>query len=243
MTDGARWVLADAPAVAQAAADRFARACEAAVAARGCFRVALAGGTTPRAMHAALCAARFDRLPWDSIEVYFGDERCVAPDHPDSNFGMAHATLLLPRGIPADRVRRMSGEQADRDRAAREYEGVLPDRLDLIVLGVGADGHTLSLFPGAPALRERTRRVLAVEAPTPPVHRLSLTSPELARARELMMLAVGAGKAAAVARALQGEWAPERTPAQWARHGAWFLDRAAGADWTRGMEQRARGES
>ncbi len=194
---------------------------------RGSACIALAGGTTPRAVHEALAA--LTGVPWDRVHVYFGDERAVAADHPDSNYRMAKESLLDRVAIPAGQIHRPAAEQPDRALAARAYEAILPEALDVVVLGIGEDGHTASLFPGADALHETARRYLAEVGPKPPPERLTLTPPVLAAARSLVMLAVGAGKADAVKRALEGPWDPLGTPAQLARRGSWFLDPAAAA--------------
>lgn len=199
----------------------------AAIAERGAASIALAGGTTPRAMHEVL--ATLPDIAWDRVAVYFGDERCVPPNHADSNFRMAEESLLTRVPIPATNVHRMLGELADRHAAARAYAALLPPALDVIVLGIGEDGHTASLFPGSPALDEREQLVLPVIGPKPPPERLTLTPPALERARRLVMLAGGAGKAEAVARALTGPYDPRATPAQLARGGDWLVDRAAAA--------------
>jgi len=198
-----------------------------AVAERGAASLALAGGTTPRAMHEVL--ATLPGVDWAQVSIYFGDERCVPPDHADSNYRMARESLLTRVPIPESNVHRMLGELPDRDAAARAYAAELPAALDVVVLGIGEDGHTASLFPGSPALDEREQLVLPVIGPKPPPERLTLTPPALERAHNLVMLAAGAGKADAVARALGGPLDPRSTPAQWARRGRWLLDRAAAA--------------
>jgi 6-phosphogluconolactonase len=153
----------------------------------------------------------------------------VPPDHPDSNYRMAQETLFARVPIPAERIHRPEAERLDREAAALAYEKLLPPALDLVVLGIGEDGHTASLFPGSPALEPSERLCVAVVGPKPPPERLSLTPRALSEARVLLMLASGAGKAEAVARALEGEWDPRKTPSQLARRGEWILDRAAAA--------------
>jgi len=190
---------------------------------RACF--AVAGGTTPRAVHEAL--ASLPDVPWQHVHVFFGDERAVPPDHPDSNYRMAKESLFDRVAIPLTHIHRPEAERAERDAAARAYEAILPKALDLVILGIGEDGHTASLFPGSPAMNERQRLCIPVIGPKPPPERLTLTPPALEAARALLMLAVGAGKAEPVARALFGAWDPAGTPAQLARRGTWFLDRAA----------------
>jgi len=209
------------------AAEKIAELLRSAAEARGRACVALAGGTTPRAVHEAL-AARTD-VPWSLVHVFFGDERCVPPDHPDSNYRMAKESLLDRVPIPIAQVHRPEAELPDHEAAARAYETVLPAALDLVILGIGEDGHTASLFPRSPALNERTRRYIPVIGPKPPPERLTLTTPALETAADIVMLAVGSGKAEAVARALEGAWDPVLTPSQLARRGAWFLDAAAAA--------------
>jgi 6-phosphogluconolactonase len=192
----------------------------------GRVTVALSGGTTPRAMHEALCSLP---VPWLSVHVFFGDERAVPPEHPDSNYRMAKESLLDRVPIPPSQVYRMQAEGPDREENARAYEALLPEAIDVLVLGVGEDGHTASLFPGAASLRETERRVLPVVGPKPPPERLTLTPPEILAARRRMVLAAGAAKAEAVARALDGPWDPNATPVQFAKNGVWFVDPPAAA--------------
>jgi 6-phosphogluconolactonase len=204
------------------AAERVADVVCDAVRASGRAAIALAGGTTPRAVHEAL--ATLPDIPWDAVHVYFGDERCVPAEHADSNFRMAKESLFDRVPIPSSQIHRPEAERADRHAAARAYEAILPVAFDLMLLGIGEDGHTASLFPGAPSLGEHERRCIPVIGPKPPPERLTLTPPVLESARALLMLAVGAGKAEAVARALEGPWDPVQTPAQLARRGSWLLD-------------------
>lgn len=189
----------------------------------------LSGGSTPRPVYERLAAELPDRGPWSRIDVFFGDERCVPPADPASNYGMAKEALLDRVPVAASQVHRMEGERADHDKAARAYEAVLPDRLDLLVLGLGNDGHTASLFPGAVSLAETHRRVLAVTAPKAPFGRLTITPPVILQARLTVMLVVGADKAEALARAVDGPYAPDSTPGQLARTGLWMADPAAAA--------------
>lgn len=186
--------------------------------------IALAGGTTPREVHEALTK---ENVPWDAVHVYFGDERCVPPDHPDSNYRMAKESLLNRVPIAPENIHRPHAENGDRDGAARAYEEELPDSLDVLVLGIGEDGHTASLFPGSTALAEERRRYVPVVGPKPPPERLTITPVVIAAANAVIVLAKGEGKAQAVARALEGDWDPASTPAQLARKGYWVLDTAA----------------
>jgi 6-phosphogluconolactonase len=195
--------------------------------ASGRVTVGLAGGTTPRAMHEALACS--SAVPWLKVHVFFGDERAVPPEHLDSNYRMAKESLLDRVAIPPAQVHRMQAEDPDREAAARAYEALLPEALDVLVLGIGEDGHTASLFPGSPALAEAERSVLPVVGPKPPPERLTLTPLPILAARRRVVLAAGAGKANAVARALEGSWDPSGTPIQLAKRGVWFVDPPAAA--------------
>ncbi len=217
-------VLDDSAAVAMAAADHVARAAARASSARGAFHLALAGGTTPRAAYQALA-----RLPvdWARLHVWFGDERAVGPDDADSNYRMARESLFEHVPIPQAQIHRMEGEAPDLDAAASRYAGDLPPSLDLILLGMGEDGHTASLFPGSSAVLETARAVVPVVGPKPPPRRLTLTRRALDAARELLVLVTGEGKADVLARALTGPEATTQLPVQLARDGLFLIDRAA----------------
>lgn len=219
-----------ADAFASTAAQTIAAAIRARALQSDVISLALSGGRTPQPAHAAL--ATQTNIPWDRLRVYFGDERGVPPDHPESNYGMARASLLSRVPIRPDAVFRMEAERADRDQAAREYAELLPDRLDVLVLGLGDDGHTCSLFPHAPELRERVRPVVPSSAPTPPRERLTITPPVIARARVVLMLVAGGSKAEAVAAALEGPEDVDACPGQLARSGRWLLDVPAAAQLT-----------
>jgi len=188
----------------------------------------LSGGETPRPVYQRLAAELPERESWSRVEVYFADERCVPPDDPASNYRMARETLLDLLPAPP-RVHRMEGERSDRDAAARAYEALLPERLDLLVLGLGADGHIASLFPRSPSLVESERRVLAVAAPKPPPERLTVTPPVVRAARLTIGLVTGAGKAEALAQALHGPDDADQTPGRLAWDGLWIVDTAASA--------------
>jgi 6-phosphogluconolactonase len=217
-------IVCDSKDLPLRAAERIAAELTKAVAARGRASLALAGGTTPKATYEALAGLPLD---WSVIDIFFGDERCVPAHHPDSNYRMAKAALFDRISIPSERVHRMQGELADREAAARAYEQLLPERIDVMVLGIGEDAHTASLFPGASALRETARRVLPVTGPKPPPERLSLTPSALAAARLCVVLGSGASKAEPVRRAFQDPLDIVSTPIQLAREGVWFLDAAA----------------
>jgi 6-phosphogluconolactonase len=214
----------------RAAAQWVAAAINCAVDERGSCSIALAGGSTPRPVYWKLSQPPFrDMVSWNRLFVYFGDERAVPPDHPDNNYGAAREALLRHVAIPEDHVFRMQAERADREVAAAEYQRRLPERLDILLLGMGPDGHTASLFPGSPAVDERTRKVVPVIAPKSPAARLTITQPVISAARQVLMLVAGADKAATVVRALRSPYAPRDLPAQLARDGTWILDRAAAA--------------
>jgi 6-phosphogluconolactonase len=236
-------VVPDAEALVRLAAGEVARRAGEAVRARGRFAVALAGGSTPQALHRLLAdpAAPYrQRVDWRRTHVFFGDERCVPPDHPDSNFGAARAALLAHVPVPAGQVHRLRGEDPAPARAAADYErelralGAAPGqvpRLDLVVLGLGEDGHTASLFPGTAALLERERLVLANHVPQLGAWRLTVTLPLLAAARAALFLVSGARKAGAVAAVLAD--AGRELPAGRVRLDdgdlGWLLDGAAAA--------------
>ena len=213
----------DPPAAAQAALDRIEAWGGEALAARGRYILSLAGGSTPRLVYELW--GEKSRLDWTRVELIYGDERCVPPEHPDSNHGMVRRALLakLEESGTGPRVHPMDGAQADPARAAADYEALLEEvvgparleeaRIDVALLGIGADGHTASMFPGAPALDEARRRGVATEAPGGQA-RLTLTFTELRRARRLLFLAVGDGKADILREVLEGELAPRRLPSQ-----------------------------
>jgi 6-phosphogluconolactonase len=183
------------------AADFILEQAHKAIGERNEFRIALSGGNTPRPVYARLAAIGHD-LPWDLIRLTFGDERCVPPDDPESNFRMAWETLLAPARVPEKSILRMRGE-IDPQIAAQEYEHQLDliamqrnepiYRHDLILLGLGDDGHTASLFPGTAALEEKIRRVVANFVPKFNAWRLTFTLPLINQARHILFL-VGAAK-------------------------------------------------
>ena len=203
-----------------------------AIAGRGACTLCLAGGRTPEPVYRELASA--SGIDWSRVDVYFGDERAVPPDHPDSNYRMVHRVLLSRVPVPAGRVHRMEAERSDREAAAREYERSLPPQLDILVLGMGPDGHTASLFPGSAALDERQRLVVPVIGAKPPPQRLTITPPVIEAARRIAVIATGEDKAAMVTRAIEGPLAPKDVPVQLARRGTWFLDQAAAGRLTAG---------
>ena len=203
-----------------------------AIAGRGACALCLAGGRTPEPVYRELASA--SSIDWTRVDVFFGDERAVPPDHPDSNYLMVNRVLLSRVPIPPGQVHRMEAERSDRDVAAREYERALPPQLDILVLGMGPDGHTASLFPGSAALDERQRLVVPVIGAKPPAERLTITPPVIEAARRVAVIATGEDKATMVARAIEGPLAPKDVPVQLARRGTWFLDQAAAGRLTAG---------
>lgn len=219
---GPEVVVLDGDAYADAAAARIGDALRAAAREGRPVSLALAGGTTPRPVYRAL--ARDEEIAWDRTAIFFGDERGVPPDHPESNYRMARETLLDAVPVDSGKIHRMEAERPDRERAAEEYEGLLPEALDVLLLGIGPEGHTASLFPGQEAVREEHRRVLPVDGPKEPSRRMTVTPPVLRSARRIFVLARGAEKARAVSAALAEETDPVSCPARLARGGVWILD-------------------
>ncbi len=173
------------------------------IAGEGRCALALAGGETPRPVYCLLAKSEFSRhIDWQKVEFYFGDERCVPPDHPDSNYRMAYETLFSSLHIAPVQVHRIEAERPDRDQAAADYDAILPQRLHLILLGMGEDGHTASLFPGSPALDEHVRRVVVVQGSKPPPWRITITPPVIAAAENVLVMVSGEQKAPVIARAL-----------------------------------------
>lgn len=238
-------ILENGEELAREAADFVVWSGEQAVKNAGTFRLALSGGATPKALYALLAgSALAKRLDWRRVAVFFGDERCVPPDHADSNFRMANDTLLSPLNIPQDHVFRMRGED-EPEQAARQYEDSLRKafgvsapawpRFDLILLGLGDDGHTASLFPGTPALHERQRLVVPNQAPHGARQRLTFTVPLINQAQAVVFLVSGRGKAPALKSVLEDPTADAHAfPAKLVQPGEgrliWFLDRAAAAE-------------
>lgn len=221
-----------------------------AIQARGRFLLALSGGSTPKTLYRTWAAPEWrGRFDWERIVFLFGDERCVPPDHPDSNYAMAEASLFRPLEIKPDAILRMRGEQSDAAVAARDYEQRLrtmmncpaPDfpRIDLVLLGLGDDGHTASLFPGTAALHDTTRAVTVGHSPKGVPSRLTLTLGVINWATVVLFLVVGAGKASVVRAVLEPRTREDRVlPAAMVnpRPGrlVWMLDRSAAGQLTRG---------
>jgi 6-phosphogluconolactonase len=228
----------DPEALSHGAAELFVQTAQDSLAARGRFSVALSGGGTPRRTYELLAQSPYrEAVDWGRVQVFWGDERCVPWDDPRSNARVAYQTWLQHVPLPRSQMHPLDCTQAPAG-AARRYEVLLreffgggPPCLDLVFLGLGADGHTASLFPGDPALGERERWVAAVYAAEQNLHRLTLTAPFINLAREVVFLVAGAAKAAVVREVLQGPRDPLRLPAQLIRPETgnlhWLLDQEA----------------
>ena len=232
----------DAAQVAREAAIRMARTLRDAIEARGMATLALSGGETPRAAYGLLAADR--SVDWGKVDVFWVDERAVPPTDDRSNFRHAQEELIGPAHVPAAHVHRMPGESADLAAAAEAYEALVRARVpgrdgpggipafDLVVLGVGDDGHTASLFPGEPTVDVRDRLVAQVPAKGAREARLTLTAPVIEEARAIVILAVGKAKNGPLERVWEISGEPSETPARVIRsaRGAitWIIDRAAG---------------
>jgi 6-phosphogluconolactonase len=197
-------IYPDPDALAQAAAELFVSLAKGAVAERGTFSVALSGGDSPRRLYALLATPEFSgRITWDRVQVFWGDERCVPPEHPDSNYGLAQTQLLSKVSLPAQNIHRIKCE-ASPERTAAEYEAELrgffgaSPSFDLVLLGVGADGHTASLFPGGTALDEKRRWVVAQFLPKLPAWRITLTPVALNAAANIIIMVSGEKKAGVI---------------------------------------------
>jgi len=221
-------VVPDPRALARRAAEWIVERTRAAVASRGSCSVALAGGSTPRATYEVLgTSALAAAVAWGAIDWFFGDERAVPFDHPESNYRLAVETLFAGRSEALQRACRMPADAADATTAARAYGQILPHPLDIVILGMGEDGHTASLFPGSPALDERLERVAPVTGPKPPFPRMTITPPVIEAARDVIVLVAGSSKAAMLARALEGPLDVRSVPVQLARGRTFIVDAAA----------------
>ncbi len=247
-------ILHDSTELANEAAELFAWLGTQAIEQGGLFRVVLSGGSTPRLLYAALASGTFSgQLDWKRVEFYFGDERCVPPDHPESNFKMAEEAFLGPLKIAPEQIFRMKGEMKEPDEAASQYETLIRERFgvatpawpsfDLILLGLGEDAHTASLFPDTPALGEQGRLVVANQSPKGVKNRLTLTAAVINQAQAVVFLVSGASKVEAVWSVLEGHDRQGLQGTDTARFPArlirpvkgrliWLLDQAAAAGLT-----------
>ena len=212
-------VLPDAAEIAHEAAERIVAAANRAAGEGRTFSLALSGGSTPKALYELLATEPYEsRIDWPRVEIFFGDERTVPPDHKDSNYRMAREALLSKVSIPGDNVYRMAGER-DPNTAAKEYGQMLKEKfgdggMDLVLLGMGDDGHTASLFPETEALNETRHRCVANFVPKLNTWRLTLTAPFINRAGQILVLVSGVSKAKRLQEVLEGPSDPRRLPIQ-----------------------------
>ncbi len=240
-------VFPDLQALSAAAAEALAAVVREAVSGQDHFAVALAGGSTPRGLYQALATRYRDSFPWSAVHVFWGDERFVPPDDPSSNQRMAREALLSRVPVPPSQVHLFPTALPDAQAAAEAYETELRrvftgdwPRFDLILLGLGDDGHTGSLFPGSPAVAERRRWVTVGEAPTEPRTRLTLTLPVLNHAARVWFLVSGASKREALRRAVSREEPVTACPATGVQPTdgelVWWVDEAAVGDSLHSLE-------
>jgi 6-phosphogluconolactonase len=240
MTEPKIIVLDDADELYVRAAEEIAHIAGESICTHGEFTLCLSGGSTPAATY-DLLATRFHlSVDWKELQCFWGDERCVPPDDPESNFAMANRTILSRLALKPAQIHRIRGED-DPPEAAREYEQMLRDhfnlgqgefpRFDLVMLGLGDNSHTASLFPGDPAVHETSRMAVAVQVDAEPPRRITLTPPVINNAQRVMFLVAGQSKAPAVKDVLEGPRDVDKYPAQIIapENGEliWLLDRAA----------------
>jgi 6-phosphogluconolactonase len=236
-------IVSDAEALSRAAAAAIVRQVSETLQEREFFTIALSGGSTPRLLFTLLAAETPFRqmVDWGKMHFFWGDERHVPPDHPQSNYRMADEALLSRVPVPTTQIHRVRAEDPDADKVADAYEqelrslfkleaGELP-RFDCVLLGMGSDGHTASLFPGTAALNEQERLVVANRVEKFKSYRITMTVPVLNHADSIIFLVAGEAKAEALREVLQGERQPERFPAQLIQptHGKllWLVDKSA----------------
>lgn len=238
MTSASIQVYADQTTLAQAGVDLFIDLAQEAIHTRGKFSVALSGGSTPKHLYTGLAEPEVqNQLAWDKIYLFFGDERYVLPDDPDSNFRMVHETLFSKVALPETNIHRVRTE-LDARLAAFDYEEQLRaffedlfPKFDLVLLGMGPDGHTASLFPKTAGLNEEFRWFIAHQVPTQDAWRLTLTKNAINAARQIVVLISGQSKAAMLSEVLTGPHQPIQKPIQLISpvDGAmtWMIDRDA----------------
>jgi len=237
-------IVADQQELSRVAAKHFVRLATEAVLEKGRFTVALSGGSTPQSLYQLLANENEPyraQLSWENIHFFWGDERHVPPDHPDSNYRMANEAMLRKAPIPLENVHRIRSELTDARKAADEYEQTLCEffnlvegqypQFDLILLGMGLDGHTASIFPNSDVIKERVRLVVATWIENFESYRITLTPPVLQSAAAVNFLVSGADKAKVLREVLKGDYHPERLPAQLLRQTKanvlWLVDRSA----------------
>ena len=236
-------IVTNAEALSRTAAAEFVDRATAAVHEKSSFTVALSGGSTPKSLYALLAndTALRERMPWGNTYCFWGDERHVPPDHPDSNYRMAYDAMLSKVPIPPANIHRIKGEYPDAEQVAHEYEQTLQSffhltvgqypRFDLVLLGLGPDAHTASLFPGTKALHEQQQLVVANWVGKFYAERITMTAPVLNNAACVVFLVSGEEKALPAKAVLEGRYEPSQLPAQLIqpRHGrlVWLMDQAA----------------
>ena len=246
-------ILTNIDAIAKRAAQEFVQSATQAVSEKGSFRVALTGGSTPKTLYSLLAneVALRAQLPWDKMYLYFGDERSVGPDHPDSNFRMATETMLSKVPLKPEQVFRIKGEYKDTEKAAQEYEQALRasfkiaegqfPRFDLVLLGMGNEGHTASLFPGTKALHETKRLVVRNWVGKLYTNRVTLTAPTINNTARVIFMITGADKALALKGVLEGPYEPDQLPAQMIQPSngqlLWLVDTVAGGMLSTGIRE------
>jgi 6-phosphogluconolactonase len=217
----------DSESLAQYAANEIAKSAQLSMAERGRFDLVLAGGKTPNRTYEILAEAGSGSRLWENTHFSWADERCVPPDDVESNYHSARLCLLDPLKIPPGHIHRIPAEDADPSEAAERYGTIFPQRPDLLLLGMGDDGHTASLFPGSPALDETRRRFVVSQAPVEPRLRITATPPTIAAARTILVLVCGKNKADAVRRVFSREGDIHETPARLVRGAIWLVDKSA----------------
>jgi 6-phosphogluconolactonase len=239
------YIVKDNPAIARRAAEEFVKLAQAAVQDHGPFSVALSGGSTPKLLYSLLATDPDLRakVPWDKMQLFFGDERHVGPDDPQSNFKMASETMFSKAPLKPEQIHRMKGEYPDAEKAAQEYEqelrthfhlkGAELPRFDLVLAGMGDEGHTLSLFPGTKALHPAGRAVVHNWVGKLDTDRVTITAPTANNAAMILFMVAGKDKAPALKSVLEGPYEPEQLPAQLLQptNGKllWLVDEAAGS--------------
>ncbi|RJP79365.1 MAG: 6-phosphogluconolactonase [Candidatus Zixiibacteriota bacterium] len=230
-------IFPDYESLSRAAAERFAHRAGLAAAAQDLFTVALSGSATPRRTYELLAEPPLrDRIPWEAVHVFWGDERCVPPDNPRSNVHLARTTFLDRVPLPPENLHKPSCTDFPHE-AAQQYDAFIeaffapdPPTFDLIFLGLGEDGHTASLFPGSPALEETVRLVVEAHKPGESFGRITFTPGLINAADEVIFLVSGSGKARILREVLEGPHRPRQLPAQLIRAGGgplWLLDEEA----------------
>lgn len=237
-------IYSDIDTLSHEAARLVVRIAEESITKNGRFTFALSGGSTPKKLYGLLAQEPYlSQIDWAHVEIFWSDERCVAPDDAECNYNLALQVMLSKIPIPAQQIHRMPAEQEDRDAASLAYTiemknvfGIGDDKIpafDLIQLGMGPEGHTASLFPHQASLHEQQRLIMPVTVPKPPPPRLTFTPRLLNEAHYILFLVTGAEKADAVQAVLEGEYQPDEYPAQLVRppkgEVTWMLDTAAAA--------------